>query len=184
MVWIDKLMQADGRRRAKGFYSLLVLCLLLCVASCRISYKFNGSSIDYTKIKTISIEDFPNHAPLVYATLSSDFSEGLKDEFSSKTSLKMVEMDGDLQLSGEISGYNVISSGVNSAGQAAESRLQMTVRVKFVNKVNTTESFDKTFSAYQMFSNEYTIDQVQAELNEQLMDDIINQIFNATVANW
>ena len=172
----------------KNYFSCVlygIVALIVCgVASCKISYKFNGSSIDYTKIKTISVSDFPNRAPLVYATLSSEFSEGLKDEFSSKTALKMVETDGDLQVSGAITGYNVISSGVNSSGTAAESRLQMTVHVKLVNKINSSESFDRSFTAYQVFSNEYTIDQVQAELNEQLMDDIINQIFNATVANW
>ena len=161
-----------------------MLLLMVMFASCRISYRFNGSSIDYTKIHSISIQDFPNRAPLVYATLASDFSEKMKDEFSSKTSLKLVETDGDLQISGEITGYNVISSGVNSSGQASESRLQMAVHVKFVNKVNTSESFDKSFSSYQVFSNDYTIDQVQAELNEELMEDIVNQIFNATVANW
>ncbi len=165
-------------------YSLLTILLLLFVTSCRISYKFNGSSIDYTKIKTISIQDFPNRASLVYPTLASDFTENLKDEFSSKTSLKTVETDGDLQISGEISGYAVISSGVNSSGQASESRLQMSVHVKFVNKVNSSESFDRNFSAYEVFSNDYTIDQVQEQLNEQLMENIISQIFNATVANW
>ena len=162
----------------------VLLCFFFATTSCKISYKFNGSSIDYNIIKTISIQDFPNRAPLVYATLASDFTENLRDEFSSKTSLKMTDSDGDLQISGEISNYNVLSSGVNSSGQAAESRLTMAVRVKFVNKVNSSESFDKTFSAYRTFSNDLTIDQVQEELNEELMEEIINLIFNATVANW
>ena len=65
-----------------------------------------------------------------------------------------------------------------------DSRLQMSVNISFVNKVNPTEDFERTFSSYQVFSNTYTIDQVQAELNEELIDDIISQIFNATVANW
>ena len=116
--------------------------LLGVFVSCKISYKFNGSSIDYSVVKTINIEEFPNRAPLVYASLSSDFTEKLKDE------------------------------------------LQMSVSVRFVNKVNSTESFERTFSSYQTFSNEYTIDQVQGELNEQLIEDIVSQIFNATVANW
>lgn len=158
--------------------------LLGVLASCKISYKFNGSSIDYTVIKTISIEEFPNRAPLVYASLSSDFTEKLKDEFSSKTALVFVDHDGDLQISGSISGYNVSSSGVNSAGEAVDSRLQMSVSVHFVNKVNSSESFERTFSSYQTFSNQYTIDQVQGELNGVLIEDIVSQIFNATVANW
>ena len=161
-----------------------LVALLALFASCKISYKFNGSSIDYTVVKTISIEEFPNRAPLVYASLSSDFTEKLKDEFSSKTSLRFVERDGDLQISVDITGYNVVSSGVNSSGEAVDSRLQMSVFVRFVNKVNSTESFEKSFSSYQTFSNQYTIDQVQGELNGLLIEDIVSQIFNATVANW
>lgn len=164
---------------------LLTLVVSFCLlASCKISYKFNGSSIDYTVVKTITIEEFPNRAPLVYASLSSDFTEKLKDEFSSKTALVAVENDGDLQITGYISGYNVVSSGVNSSGEAVDSRLQMSVSVRFVNKANPSESFERSFSSYQTFSNEYTIDEVQGELNETLIEDIVSQIFNATVANW
>lgn len=169
----------------KNIIPLVVLTALIgMLVSCKISYKFNGSSIDYTVVKTISIDEFPNRAPLVYASLSSDFTEKLKEEFSSKTALRFVEHDGDLQISGDITGYNVISSGVNASGEAVDSRLQMSVSVRFVNKVNSTESFEKTFSSYQTFSNEYTIDQVQGELNGLLIEDIVSQIFNATVANW
>lgn len=170
--------------RRKLFGCLAVVSLLCALWSCRISYKFNGSSIDYAVIKTINIEEFPNRAPLVYASLAPDFTEKLKDEFSSKTALRFVEHDGDLQITGEIRGYNVVSSGVNSAGEAMDSRLQMSVFVRFVNKKNSTENFERTFSTYQTFSNEYTIDDVQAELNGLLIEDIVSQIFNATVANW
>lgn len=174
MVWNKRII----------FLFASFVALLSVFVSCKISYKFNGSSIDYSVVKTITIEEFPNRAPLVYASLSSDFTEKMKDEFSSKTALRFVEHDGDLQISGEISGYNVVSSGVNSSGEAMDSRLQMSVSVRFVNKVNSSESFERTFSSYQTFSNEYTIDQVQGELNEQLIEDIVSQIFNATVANW
>lgn len=174
MVW--------NRKSFVGFFALTAL--LCALVSCRISYKFNGSSIDYTVVKTITIEEFPNRAPLVHASLSSDFTEKLKDEFSSKTALLAVEHDGDLQITGEIRGYNVVSSGVNSSGEAVDSRLQMSVYVRFVNKKNSSESFERTFSTYQTFSNEYTIDDVQGELNGLLIEDIVSQIFNATVANW
>lgn len=173
---------AWNKRKIVAF--LTSLSLLCALVSCRISYKFNGSSIDYAVIKTINIEEFPNRAPLVYASLASDFTEKLKDEFSSKTALRFVEHDGDLSITGEIRGYNVVSSGVNSAGEAMDSRLQMSVFVRFVNKKNSSESFERTFSSYQTFSNQYTIDDVQADLNGQLIEDIVSQIFNATVANW
>ncbi len=168
----------------KNFLRLVLVAGLCILASCKISYKFNGSSIDYTVVKTITIEEFPNRAPLVVASLSSDFTEKLKDEFSSKTSLVAVEHDGDLQITGYINGYNVVSSGVNSSGEAVDSRLQMSVSVRFVNKANPSENFERSFSSYQTFSNQYTIDEVQGELNETLIEDIVSQIFNATVANW
>lgn len=170
--------------RRKIFACLISMVLLGALVSCRISYKFNGSSIDYAVIKTITIEEFPNRAPLVYASLAPEFNEKLKDEFSSKTALQFVEHDGDLQITGEIRGYNVVSSGVNSSGEAVDSRLQMSVFVRFVNKKNSSENFERTFSTYQTFSNQYTIDDVQGELNGLLIEDIVSQIFNATVANW
>ena len=61
----------------KRIYPYLLIAFIL--SACTISYKFNGASIDYTKVKTISIKDFPNQAPLVYPPLSQQFTEGLKD---------------------------------------------------------------------------------------------------------
>ena len=61
--------------------NVIWFCLLLglVLTACSISYKFNGASIDYTKVKTITIKDFPNQAPLVYPQLSQEFTEALKD---------------------------------------------------------------------------------------------------------
>ena len=82
----------------------LFLVLSVIMAGCTISYKFNGASIDYTKVKTISIKDFPNQAPLVYPPLSQQFTEGVKDIYVRQTRLSLVRDNGDLQLEGEITG--------------------------------------------------------------------------------
>lgn len=167
----------------KTFFALFSL-MTLVMASCAISYKFNGSSIDYTKIKTISIVDFPNQAALVYPPLATNFNEALKDEYSSKTRLVFVPQNGDLQVSGEIVGYNLSPMAVSSSGESMRTKLEITVNVRFVNTKNPTEDFEERFSAYQEFSNEQTIDQVQEELNEQIIKELISLIFNRTVANW
>ena len=66
-----------------------LFCLIgLIVTACSISYKFNGASIDYTKVKTITIKDFPNQAPLVYPPLSQKFTEALKDIYIRQTRLQ------------------------------------------------------------------------------------------------
>jgi len=149
-----------------------------------VSYKFNGSSIDYTKIRTITITDFPNRAMLVYPPLATNFTEALKDRFSQRTRLVSVPRNGDLQIEGEIVGYDLIQAAVSAAGQSMDTKLQITVNVRFTNTVNSSESFEERFSAFQVFSNTLTINQVQDELNRLIIDELIDVIFNRTVANW
>ena len=163
---------------------ILLLSTLFGLPSCLVSYKFNGSTIDYTKIRTITVTDFPNHAMLVYPPLATRFSEALKDQYSQKTRLVFVPRNGDLQIEGEIVGYDLTPMAVSSAGQSMETRLQITVNVRFTNTVNPSESFEQRFSAFQVFPNTLTINQVQDELNQLIIDDLINMIFNRTVANW
>lgn len=167
-----------------SFLKFFLAFFLVGLASCIVSYKFNGTSIDYTKTKTISVSDFPNQATLVYPALAPQFNEELKDEYSSKTRLKLVPRDGDLQVSGEIVDYQLIQTGVNTAGTSTKTKLEITLNVRFVNKINPSENFEQRFVSYQEFSNDQTINQVQDELNKEIIEDLVNQIFNRTVANW
>ncbi len=167
---------------------LKVLFLFLAgwiFSSCSISYSFTGSSsIDYTKVRSISIKDFPNMAPLVYAPLSQRFSELLKDKYTRQTKLQILRDGGDLDLEGEITGYNFISMAVTDGTYASQTRLTITVRVRYTNKINSEQDFERSFSAHDEFSNDQTIDQVQGDLSEKIMEEIIDQIFNETVVNW
>ncbi|MDR0574259.1 MAG: LPS assembly lipoprotein LptE [Tannerella sp.] len=153
-------------------------------SSCSISYSFSGSSIDYTKVSSISIKDFPNMAPLVYAPLSQQFTEALKDKYTRQTKLQVLREKGDLDLEGEITGYNFTSMAVTDGSYASQTRLTITVRVRYTNNINSEDDFERSFSAHNEFSNESTIDQVQDELCNGIMKEIIDQIFNETVANW
>ncbi len=165
-------------------YLLVLIPALLLMSACTVSYSFSGSSIDYAKVKTVSIANFPNRASLVYPALAPTFTEQLKETFSSKTSLNQVAKNGDLQISGEITGYSLSPSAINSSGSSTMTRLTVVVKVNFVNKVNASENFERNFSSYQEFSNTQTINQVQEELCETIIEELIDQIFNATVANW
>lgn len=165
-------------------YLLVLVPTLLFLSACTVSYSFSGSSLDYTKVKTISIANFPNRASLVYPALAPNFTEQLKETFSSKTSLNQVQKNGDLQISGEITGYSLSPSAINSSGSSTMTKLTVVVKVNFVNKSNSSENFERSFSSYQEFSNTQTINQVQEELCETIIEELIDQIFNATVANW
>ena len=168
------------RKIKLALFSLFALCL----SACTISYKLNGASIDYTITKTISFENFPIKATLVYAPLGVNFNDELQAKFASQTRLSQVKKDGDLQLSGAITGYSLSPQAVKSDAYAAETRLTVKIKVKFVNKNHPTENFEKEFSAYRDFEATQLLTDVQDELCKEMIDEIVEQIFNATVANW
>lgn len=157
---------------------------VMLLSSCTISYKFNGASIDYSKIKSIAIADFPNNSALVNPTLSSDFSEGLRDIFQRQTRLQVTRRDGDLELEGEIFDYNLTPMAIASDSYSAQTKLTMVVKVIFTNNVDPDESFERTYTAYQIFDSSQLLNDVQDELCSQMIKEITENIYNDTVARW
>jgi hypothetical protein len=157
---------------------------MLLVASCTVSYRFNGASIDYSQIKTLTISNFNNLAPLVNPSLAPLLNESLRDAYSKQTRLVQVRSGGDLELEGEITGYVLTPMSIAGDGIASETRLTITVNVRFSNRVNPNKDFERSFSAYQSFSNTQTLVQVQDELCQTIVDELVETIFNQTVADW
>ena len=170
------------RKRVWLFASVMMVAL----TACTISYKFNGSSINYEKTKTISFENFPNRsAAFVWGPMESMFNTALQDIFMQQTRLKQVRQGGDLELSGEITNYDAINKGIGSDGYSTMAELRMTVNVRFVNNANHAEDLDnRQFSASREYDASQQLSAVQEELVNQMIDEIVEQIFNATVANW
>ena len=162
----------------------LLLSLLVFLSACTISYKFNGTSIDYTKTKSIQIDNFPIRSAYVWAPMQSIFQNKLTDIFASQTKLKQVKKNGDLQLAGEITGFDQFNKGVSADGYSSQIQLKMTVNVRFTNNANHAEDFEKQFSATTEYDASQQLTSVQEELVTQMTKDITDQIFNATVANW
>lgn len=167
---------------------LLSICiavsLLSLLQSCSISYKFNGASIDYTKTKTIQISEFPIRANYVWGPMANIFNNQLKDQYANHTKLIQVRVNGDLRLDGEIVRYEQRNKSVSSEGYSAQTELSMTVNVRFTNNVNHSEDFERQFSAQASYDTTRSLNSVQEELVTQMVKDITEQIFNATVANW
>lgn len=162
----------------------LYIATMLLMSSCVISYKFNGASIDYSTTKTISIADFPNVASLVYAPLSNNLSDGIRDLFQRQTRLEQVRRGGNLEIEGEITGYTLTPMSVSADSYAAETKLTITVKVRFTNNVAPEESFEKTYTAYQTFDASQMLTDVQDELCNTMIAEIAGQIYNDTVAKW
>ena len=164
--------------------NLLVFLGLLIATACSISYKFNGASIDYTKVKTIMISDFTNQASYVNPTLAPEFTEELKDIYIRQTRLEQVTSNGDLALEGEVTGYDFTPMAVKADALASQTRLTITVRVRYMNNTNPDEDFEQSFSAYREFDSNLMLQQVESSLCAEIIEEIVDQVYNATVANW
>ena len=164
---------------------LTVIAVIIITQACSISYKFNGSAIDYTKYKTVSVGEFPIRAALVYPPLQQLFENTITDMITRQTRLKMQEVPNtDIRIEGEITGYNLSPQAVNEDAYASKTRLTITVRVKYIDNKNPSLSNDQSFTAYRDFDSSQMLTDVQDELCSQICDDLKDLIFNATFGNW
>lgn len=164
---------------------MLAACaaLILGTLSCGI-YSFSGTSIQ-PDVHTITINYFEYRALQVNPTLSNDLTEALRQRFRQMTSLEQVDMDGDLEITGEITGYTVSPSSVTADEVAAQNRLTVTVRVSFMNRKYPEDDFEgSTFSGYADYDSTQSLDAVQSTLCAEIIEKLVEDIFNATVAQW
>ena len=156
---------------------------VLMLSSCGI-YSFSGTSIQ-PDVNTITINYFEYKAQKVNPSLSNDLTEAIRTQFRKMTRLEQVEMDGDLEITGEITGYEVRASSVSAGDVAATTRLTVTVKVDFVNRKHPEDDFSaKSFSAYADYDSNNTLDAVESSLCQEIVDKIVEDVFNATVAQW
>lgn len=186
LILSNKHLQSGNKQlmRINHIKTALLTVMMLLLVSCSVSYKFNGASIDYTKTKTIQIADFPIRSSYVWAPMTSIFNNQLKDVFANHTRLIQVKRNGDMKIEGEITQYSQRNKAVTAEGTSAQAELSMTVNVRFTNNANHSEDFEKQFTATSTFETTQSLNSVQEELVTQMVEDITDQIFNATVANW
>jgi hypothetical protein len=165
----------------RKFVSILAGSLLM--VSCGI-YSFTGTSIQ-ADVKTITIPYVEYKALRVNPSLSGDLTEALQEKFRKLTRLEQVDVDGDMELVCEVTGYDVSATAVTADEQAAQSRLTVTVKIDFSNRKYPEDDVNnKTFSAYEDFDATQALDAVEATLCETIIEKLVEDIFNATVAQW
>ncbi|MBR1569421.1 MAG: LptE family protein [Bacteroidales bacterium] len=162
--------------------TVFILCTLLTVASCGI-YSFTGTSIQ-PDVRTITIPYVENKALQVNPSLSNDLTEALQEKYRKLTRLEQVDVDGDLELVCEITGYDVKATAVTAEEQAAQNRLTVSVKIEFTNRKYPEDDVSSSFSAYEDFDATRTLDSVEGSLCESIIEKLVEDIFNATVAQW
>ncbi len=158
------------------------LLLALLTASCGI-YSFTGTSIQ-PDVQSVAIHYFEYKALRVNPSLSNAMTEAMRDKFQKLTRLEQVEENGDLDLAADITGYDIKPMAVTAGEVAAQNRLTVTVKAYFINRKHSEDDWEKSFSAYADYDSQNSLDAVEATLCEEIIDKLVEDIFNAAVANW
>ena len=163
---------------------ILALAAVTMLTACTVKYSLSGASIP-PDAKTFSVAYFPNNAPMVAPILSATLTDELTQRFATRTSLVQVEEGGDFAFEGEIVGYSSTTSSVSSGDYALQNRLTITVKVTFTNAVDEKASFKaRSFSAYADYDASQLLVDVQDQLIEEIVNDLVNDIYMAAAGNW
>lgn len=160
---------------------LALFCILAC--GCIVKYSFSGASIP-ADAKTFSVAYFPNNAQMVTPTLSQEFTDALIERMERQTRLVQVNEGGDLSFEGEITRYETRPSSVSGDEYATQNRLTITVRVQFTNALEPQNNFNQSFSGYSDYPTSTPLQDAEGTMIPEIVEDLVNQIFNAAVAKW
>jgi hypothetical protein len=153
---------------------------------CSVKYSLSGASIS-PLAETFSVSYFPNNAAMVSPILSSTLTDALQERFVRQSRLMQMSEGGDLHLEGEITGYTSTPAAITSGQDmeyAAMNRLTITVRVRFTNIIEPQYDFDRSFSAYSEYDASRLLPEVEPALIPEIVEMLVEDIFNAAVSNW
>ena len=104
--------------------------------------------------------------------------------FASQTSLTVTSDEGDLQVSGEIVGYDTRASALSSSDEVSMNRLTITIKVRFVNTVDPDADFEQSFSRYRDYPASQDFSSVESGLVTEIVSELCEDVFNKSVVNW
>ena len=176
-------LSREPRPFFRSWSFLLPALFTIVLAACSVSYKFTGTNLNYDLIKTFQIDPIANRAPYGWAPMQAMFNNRLQDQYVNQTRLRLVKRNGDMHISGEITGYDQFNKSISADGFSSQVQLRLTVNIRFENK-KTNQRWERQFSATAPYDANLQLSQVQERLVTELIRDICDQIFNATVADW
>lgn len=161
------------------------VALILATGACgiRIKYSFTGASIP-ADAKTISVQTFQNRASLVQPGLTQTLTDALIDMCKAQTNLDFVSSGGDVSFEGDITDYKTQPLTVSGDEQAAMNRFSITVKIKFINNIDNTYSYEQSFTRYQDYNSALNLSDVEASLTEEIVKMLVEDIFNRAFVNW
>jgi hypothetical protein len=148
------------------------------------SVKYSLSGASTGDAETCSVQYFPNRAQIVNANLSQQLTDALKDKIRDETSLVLVTGFGDVDFEGSITGYYTQATAIQGNETAAQNRFTITVKVKYSNPLQPDFEFDKNFSRYRDYESTMSFESAQTTYVDEILEEIVEDIFNAAFVNW
>ncbi len=163
--------------------TIYILLLLLSFQACKVNYSFTGINIS-KDIKTFEVDYIPNNAPLIVPGLNEDFRNMLIDRINQQTGLTQVKTNGDIIFQGEITDYRIDPVALTSGQTAAQNRLTISIKMEYLNTKDNEENINKTYSWYYDYPASVSRTQIEADAHKIIMETILDNIFNDTLAKW
>ena len=169
---------------------LIAYCLLpgaLLTSGC---YSFKDIGSIPKEVKTFRVNYIENKARYINPQLSPQLTDKLRQKIMGQTRLIGVQTeDAHYDISGQVTGYNVTTSAISSGGQnnqqqAAGQRLTVTVHLNFKNNLDPSKNFEADVSRNFDYSAQLTITQAEQQLNETIIKNMVDEIFNRIFSNW
>ena len=155
---------------------------LLTNSSCGI-YKLADINIP-DSIKTIKINYIENKARYINPQLSPEFTNKLRQKIVNQTRLTQVNNEtAHYDIKGYISQYDVTTSAISNQ-QAASNRLTVGVHITLYNRLSNEQPKEFDVSRSFEFSASLTLAQAEAKLNEEIIRNLTDEVFNRLFSDW
>ncbi len=164
------------------FYIFTVF-LLAGGAACTVSYSLSGADIP-AAANTFSVKTFQIATPMASPTYNQLISEAFKDLMLAQTRLDLIEKRGDLQFEGVVTAYAIGNAAVSGDEVTTLNRLTITVKVKYVNTFDREKNFERNFSRFADYSSTQDFSVVEGALIEEINEQLIQDIFDASLGAW
>lgn len=157
------------------------LLLALLSAGC---YSFKDVAPLPPEVKTIKINYIENKARYVNPLLSPQLTDKLRQKVLSQIGRTQIQGDNaDYDISGYISDYSLSTTGISNK-QAASNRLNVTVHIIFKNRLDEKKNFEADITRNFDFIATLSLQQAEAQLNETMVKNLTDEIFNRIFSNW
>ncbi|HTM93963.1 MAG TPA: LptE family protein [Flavisolibacter sp.] len=167
---------------------LTAFCIFsITLTSCRI-YSFTPKGTLDPEIKTVNVHIIENQAPYVNPQLLPNLTDRVKQKITRQTKLSQTNRsDADLDIRGVITDYSQSTTGVtntNGQTQASVNRLTVSVRMTITNQLKKEDPKDVTVSRSFDFPANQTLNQAEAQLLDEMIRNLTDEIFNRIFSDW